>query len=312
MNFTREPIIETIMSPREGYKLVVRNSRGAGQEEYFVDALEIVSFGNALFFRSTERLKPFLVPVSDYEVVEVRETRMVLKNAAVERSIKIGGGKEVAKLPKEDKTVEVVAKTKEATPELKTDKKGLRRRHSRRRKTTREDTAEESTTQENEAQEKEDESKVSIENNIKDTEEVIAKGIQRGGGNHDESKVSSSVLSLLFPPPSTLISEKISQSKNTTFSQGTVLPQPVIVAESSLQKESSDPETPSESVSSLPSSIESTSFPVSGENVREILTVEEKKTMDDNLIESSSMIGAIAESTPEVPADEVINGVDPS
>lgn len=80
VNFTREPIIESVITPREGCKLVVRNSKGVGQEEYFVDAVEVVSFGPAVFYRSLERPKNFLLPVSDYEVLEVRETRMVLKH----------------------------------------------------------------------------------------------------------------------------------------------------------------------------------------------------------------------------------------
>ena len=77
MNFTREPIIETVITPREGCKLVVRNSKGGGQEEYFVDAVEVVSFGHSFFFRSLDRPKSFLVPVSDYEILELKETRMV-------------------------------------------------------------------------------------------------------------------------------------------------------------------------------------------------------------------------------------------
>ncbi len=94
MNYTREPIIESIITPKEGCKLVVRNSKkGASSEEYFVESLEIVSFGNAIFFRSTERPKSFLVPVTDYEVIELKETKMVLKSASIEKSIKIGGGK---------------------------------------------------------------------------------------------------------------------------------------------------------------------------------------------------------------------------
>lgn len=94
MDFTREPIIETIITPKEGAKLVVRSSKGVVQEEYFCDAVQIVSYGNALFYRSIERPKAFLVPVTDYEILEVREARMVLKNASVERTIKIGGGRE--------------------------------------------------------------------------------------------------------------------------------------------------------------------------------------------------------------------------
>ena len=79
--------------PREGCKLLVRNSKGSGQEEYYVDSVEVVSFGHSFFFRSQERPKSFLVPVSDYEILEQKETRMSLKNVAPERSIKIGGGR---------------------------------------------------------------------------------------------------------------------------------------------------------------------------------------------------------------------------
>lgn len=99
MDFTREPIIETIITPKDGYKLVVRSSKGVTQEEYFLEAVQIVSYGNAFFFRSTELPKSFLVPVSDYELVEVRETRVALKSAAPDRAIKIGGGREASLRP---------------------------------------------------------------------------------------------------------------------------------------------------------------------------------------------------------------------
>lgn len=94
MDFTREPVVECVITPKEGFKLVVRSSKTSGQEEYFVDAVELVSFGNAIFYRSMERPKSFLVPASDYEVVEARETRVVLKAGVPERgAIKIGGGR---------------------------------------------------------------------------------------------------------------------------------------------------------------------------------------------------------------------------
>lgn len=96
MNFTREPIIETVITPREGCKLVVRSSKGVGQEEFSVDAVEVVSFGHSVFFRSLERPGSFLVPVSDYEVFELKEARVPLKAISSERSIKIGGGRESA------------------------------------------------------------------------------------------------------------------------------------------------------------------------------------------------------------------------
>ena len=80
--------------PREGCKLLVRNSKGSGKEDYFVDSVEVVSFGHSFFFRSLEKPKSFLVPVSDYEILEQKETRLALRNAPMERSIKIGGGRE--------------------------------------------------------------------------------------------------------------------------------------------------------------------------------------------------------------------------
>jgi hypothetical protein len=94
VNFTREPLIETVIVPREGCRLVLRSSRNDSEEEFTVDAVEIVSFGHALFYRCLEKPRPFLVPVGDYEVVEVKESRVVLKNAQFERTIKIGGGRE--------------------------------------------------------------------------------------------------------------------------------------------------------------------------------------------------------------------------
>jgi len=94
VNFTREPLIETVIVPREGCRLVLRSSRNESQEEFTVYAVEIVSFGPALFYRSLEKPRPFLVPIGDYEVVEVKESRVVLKNAQFERTIKIGGGRE--------------------------------------------------------------------------------------------------------------------------------------------------------------------------------------------------------------------------
>ena len=96
MNFTREPILETIITPKEGYKIILRNSKLPTEEEYSVDAVELVSFGTAIFYRSLERPKPFLLPITDYEVYESKDVRMVLKTAPVEKNIKIGGGKKPA------------------------------------------------------------------------------------------------------------------------------------------------------------------------------------------------------------------------
>lgn len=141
MDFTREPIVETVITPKEGYKLVVRSSKSTGQEEYFVDAVEVVSFGHSLFFRSIEKPKSFLVPVSDYEILEVREARMVLKNVGVDQSIKIAGGREThIRAPREAEKGEVTQQAEagagaEAAAEApQAGKKRERRRHSRRRR----------------------------------------------------------------------------------------------------------------------------------------------------------------------------------
>lgn len=126
MHFTREPIIETIVTPREGYKLLVRSSKLSGGDEYTVDALEIVSFGHAYFYRSTEKPRPFLLSSTDYEVVETRETKIALKTTGVERGIKIGGGKK--EVP-EDLIEEVTEE--EVRPEKNRERKRSRRRRGR-------------------------------------------------------------------------------------------------------------------------------------------------------------------------------------
>lgn len=89
MQFTREPTIETIITPREGFKLVIRNSKAGGQEDLFVDAIEVICFGQSCFYRSLEKPKSFIVPAADYEILEVRETRLALKTAGVERGVKV-------------------------------------------------------------------------------------------------------------------------------------------------------------------------------------------------------------------------------
>ncbi|MDN3507108.1 MAG: hypothetical protein P0S96_07765 [Simkaniaceae bacterium] len=197
MNFTREPIIETIITPKDGHKLVIRNTKGSGGEEHIVDAVEVISFGHSFFFRSVERPKPFLVPVTDYEVVEAKETRVVLKNATFERSIKIGGGKKAE--PQEPAAVEE-----------RLEKKRERRRHRRRRTP--------------------EEVKASEEEAAAEDQKPVEEKAPEGGGAEDETpKVSSSPVSRLIPPPPTLISDKIAKEKAEAPKEpeGDVLPEPV-------------------------------------------------------------------------------------
>ncbi len=222
MDFTREPIIETIITPKDGCKLVVRSSKTTGQEEYFVDAVEIVSFGHSLFFRSLERPKAFLVPITDYEVLEVREARMVLKNIGLERSIKIAGGREGSiRGTRETEKAEVVtteepveAEEPEGQPmevvdtpiesarsEIKVDKKRDRRRHYRKRKGNRIE---------------------EIDKEIPSVEELQLPPLEPGDRvdiqppvfNIEEESLnpsSSNLLSTLLQPPPQLISETIAR-----------------------------------------------------------------------------------------------------
>lgn len=95
MHFTRDPVIETIITPREGHKLVLRSTTAReGQEEFVVDMVEVISLGQQSLYRSLDRSPSFIVPISDYEIVEVREARITLKAPTIDQGIKIAGGKE--------------------------------------------------------------------------------------------------------------------------------------------------------------------------------------------------------------------------
>jgi hypothetical protein len=221
VDFTREPILETIITPKEGYKLVIRSSKSAGQEEYFVDAVEIVAFGHALFFRSLERPKAFLVPVSDYEVLEVREARMVLKNVGLDRSIKIGGGREgalkssreeekaesvVVEEKMEQEEIQPIAEAKaEGQPEMRLEKKRDRRRHYRKRRGRDEGTKE---VAEPSVPPLEDE-KIQIPPPEEEAETAP-----------EAAPMASTLLSSLLQPPPTLISETISRYRQNELFKG--------------------------------------------------------------------------------------------
>jgi hypothetical protein len=208
VHFTREPIIESIITARDGYKLTVRNSKGNESEEYIVEAVEIISFGNALFFRSLEKPKAFLLPVTDYEVLETKETRVLLKSVSLEKSIKIGGGREAPmritkEVPAEKEVSEGVAPTEEeeargAPQDQRVDKRRDRRRHRRRRSN-------------------EERSEMKEWSEKKPTEETASLAALGGDAVVDEtiSAVSSPLFGTLIPPPTTLISETLARYKDT-------------------------------------------------------------------------------------------------
>lgn len=177
MNFTREPIILSVITPKEGCKLVLRNSQIERQEDYFVDAIEVISFEGAIFYRSLERPKSFILPVDCYEVLEVKETRMVLKSSVEEKSIKIAGGPK----PLEEKKSE----------KLRDKKRSKRRKPS----------------------------------SFPEQEVEAVKKEEGGSAAIDEApQVSSSVLKKIFPPPNTLIKEKLARYKNEEFFEENILP----------------------------------------------------------------------------------------
>jgi hypothetical protein len=181
VHFTRDPIIESVITPREGCKLVVRNSKGIGQEEYFVDAIEVVNFGQNCFFRSLERPKAFLVPSSDYEILEVRETRVVLKHAAAaEKSIKLVSREKAEAAPARGRGRK---EKEEAAPERKKERRKRRRRGS--------------------------EEKEGAEAAAPEAPAAEPTAVAPG----EEGPVAPLLTSRIIPPPKTLISESISRYK---------------------------------------------------------------------------------------------------
>lgn len=192
--------------PREGCKLLVRNSKGSGQEDYYVDSIEVVSFGRSFFFRSQERPKSFLVPVSDYEILEVKEVRASLKNASPERSIKIGGGREGMRSSRESVQAAEEYELEGRAPlnrqpvesSRKRDKRHRSRRGGRSESSMRE--MREPPLQETSLVEKEGSEQIHA---------VTPASMQPAG---EESKAPS-FISKLFPPPPTLIKDSLSRYK---------------------------------------------------------------------------------------------------
>ncbi|MGA8165422.1 MAG: hypothetical protein WB791_10475 [Waddliaceae bacterium] len=223
MDFTREPILESVITPKEGCKLVIRSSKGSGQEEFFVDSVEVVSFGSTFFLRSLERPKSFLVPASDYEILEVRETRMVLKNVGLDHSIKIGRGREPTKnkepgktepkLPvekEEEENEEAESREEKEKSVSRIEKKKEKRRHYRKRRGKEEEAGADMKVSEETKEPQEKKTRIPI---------PIPKPVsQEKAGELEESITSSpTVLHSLLPPPSILLSESIEKYKDNAL-----------------------------------------------------------------------------------------------
>ncbi len=212
MNFTRDPIIETVITPREGCKLVVRSSKGANQEDYLVDALEVVSFGHSFFFRSLERPKSFLVPVSDYEIFESKEPKMVLKNASADRSIKIGGGRELP--PRREPSAPEMREESQGqsvdraqSPDRGGDRK-LRDKQRRRGRRGRD-------RNDSYAPQQQEGGESFVQREDSQSMEPSSDEMPENKGHSEEPVVKApSFISKLFPPPTTLIKETLGRYKS--------------------------------------------------------------------------------------------------
>lgn len=187
MNFTRDPIIETIITPKEGFKLVLRGSKGQTQEEFVVDSVQVVLLGANCFYRSLEKPKAFLVPASDYEVLEVRETRMVMKLPGSEKGgIKIGGGREkVAPREPREEEEELPEKTAEEAQPERVDQRRKEKKRFRRRGRDR----------------------------FEKEEGEAVEGAEHLEGDEPPPLPREEKPNLMIPPPSTLISETIARYK---------------------------------------------------------------------------------------------------
>ena len=217
MDFTREPLVETVITPKEGFKLVIRASSGNSAEEYSVGAVEVVSFGNCFFFRSLEKPKAFLLPLTEYEVVESRETRTVLKKPQIDKSIKIGGGK---------KEVEKGDSSKEESSKDEPKKKENKRTRKRKASTKAEKTA-----------------------GAKSEEKAEKPGKSEGKGE-EKSEVEGespdkapAPRRTLLPPPTSLISDQIDRYKNYLVEQGALAAEDISDAEKAAEDELSKIET---------------------------------------------------------------------
>ena len=218
MNFTREPIIETVITPRDGCTLVVRSSKGNQQEEYFVEAVEVVSFGNSHFYRSQERVKSFLVPVSDYEVLELKEARMVLKNVATDRSIKIGGGREAPPPPRAREEQQpqdpalVESRPAPAQEQRSPGKRDNKRRRGRRGRDRHDPSQEAYPKGEQHLNQPREHQESRGEHRERPSEDLLHNDEPVSSASPEEPKAPS-FISKLFPPPPTLIRETLSRYK---------------------------------------------------------------------------------------------------
>lgn len=223
MDFTREPITESVITPKEGCKLVIRSSKGVGHEEFFVDAVEVVSFGHTFFLRSLEKPKAFLVPATDYEILEVRETRMVLKHVGGDRSIKIGGGKEGSKKGSKavEKEKEKENEKEKAQEEKVSEEKAEPKRRERKRNYRKKKEREKERAQDDHQPELESAGPLAL---VELPEPKQPLNLEGEGIGKPVNQQTASTLRALLAPPSELISKSIERYKDNEEFRGVFIP----------------------------------------------------------------------------------------
>ena len=204
MNFTREPIIETVIAARDGCTLVIRSSKSSGGEEYLVESVEVVSFGHSFFFRSEERSKSFLVPVSDYEVVELKEARMALKTVSSDRAIKIGGGRDAPPRVQEPHDAAFTDSRPAPVTDARNEQRSHKREHNKRRRGRR--------GRDRHEQGEASQQQPPREQHRESQEEHRTSEEHQSTDAPAETKAPS-FISKLFPPPQTLIKDTIGRYK---------------------------------------------------------------------------------------------------
>ena len=227
------------MSARDGFKLVLKNSKMSVGSEVSAEVIEIVSFSGNVFYRSQDRSKNFLLPASDYEVQEVKDSRLVLKNITLEKSNKLQNPpKESTSREIEDELVaeesgDIEAVSEPASTSASSGSSRLERRRERRRNRRR-----------RQSEDKANQDKSHVVSAGAPEGESLEESVQSEVS--DEEIVTQAVplpVIHLIPPPTTLISQTLARYKEKepmTESENSqeVSSEPVIVIEDKKEERS--------------------------------------------------------------------------
>lgn len=195
VDFTREPIIETVIFSREGFKLSVKNSC-QNSEEYLVDSVEVVSFGGTCFFRYKDKSKSFLFPILCYEIVEIREPKLLIKSPIpLDKSIKIGQDKSGNNLSKRNDLQENCSEKPEFIENVTVSSNGKGKESSSYRKRKRN------------------------LRHVKGLKKPVVEEISSKLDDDNENK-ELTLMNSLLKPPDMLISEMLQSQKRESFQDG--------------------------------------------------------------------------------------------